>query len=156
MVDDINFLLIGNSRLHWAENLQNKYRFFHTQKNNKIPQNNNNTFSAPLVVLSSIVFLLSLLLIYPEVSPKFLPAGYFIEILKEIDSLNLTEIPNRKILVLLAQQEQITDNKAVTQLIERFEFIDVVTIKEAQHEILIEKEKIRHEALSLMNTFLKS
>ena len=82
--------------------------------------------------------------------------GYFIEILKEIDSLNLTEIPNRKILVLLAELEQITDNKAVTKAIERFEFIDVVTIQEAQHEILIEKEKIRQEALSLMDKFLKS
>jgi lysophospholipase len=82
--------------------------------------------------------------------------GYFIAILKEIHLLNMTRIPDRKILVLLAQQEQITDNKAVTQFIERFDFIDVVTIKEAQHEILIEKEKIRHEALSLMNTFLKS
>ena len=82
--------------------------------------------------------------------------GYFIEILKEIDSLNHINIPDRKILVLLAGLEQITDNKGVTQLIERFEFIDVVTIKKAQHEILIEKEKIRQEALSLMNTFLKS
>ena len=82
--------------------------------------------------------------------------GYFIAILKEINLLNLTQIPERKILVLLAELEQITDNKAVTQLIERFEFIDVVTIKDAQHEILIEKEKIRQEALSLMNTFLKS
>ena len=76
--------------------------------------------------------------------------------MKEIDSLNLTEIPNRKILVLLAELEQITDNKAVMKAIEKFEFIDVVTIKEAQHEILIEKEKIRQEALSLMDTFLKS
>ena len=50
----------------------------------KIPQKNNNTFSTPLVVLSSVVFLLSLLLIYPEVSPGFLPAGYSIEILKVI------------------------------------------------------------------------
>ena len=38
MDENLNFLLIGNSRLHWAENFQNKYRFFHTQKNNKIPQ----------------------------------------------------------------------------------------------------------------------
>ena len=82
--------------------------------------------------------------------------GYFIEIVKEIDLLNLTKIPARKMLVLLAGQEQITDNEAVRQFIERFEFIDVVTIKDAQHEILIEREKIRHEALSLMNTFLKS
>ena len=41
MVEDIHFLLVGNSRLHWAENLQDKYRFFHTQKNKKVPQNIN-------------------------------------------------------------------------------------------------------------------
>ena len=41
MVKDMNFLLVGNSRLHWAEILHNKYRFFHTQKNHKVPQNIN-------------------------------------------------------------------------------------------------------------------
>ncbi len=41
MIDDINFLLVGNSRLHWAENLKTKYRFFHTQRNNKVPHNIN-------------------------------------------------------------------------------------------------------------------
>ena len=41
MTEDINFLLVGNSRLHWAENLQNKYHFFHTQRHNKVPQNIN-------------------------------------------------------------------------------------------------------------------
>ena len=41
MIDDVNYLLVGNSRLHWAENLQTKYNFFHTQKNNKIPHNIN-------------------------------------------------------------------------------------------------------------------
>ena len=41
MVEDINFLLVGNSRLHWAENVNNKYKFFHTNKNNTIPQNIN-------------------------------------------------------------------------------------------------------------------
>ena len=35
MIDDINYLLVGNSRLHWAENLQTKYNFFHTQRNNE-------------------------------------------------------------------------------------------------------------------------
>ena len=41
MVENINFLLVGNSRLHWAEKLHDKYRFFHTQRNNDIPQNIN-------------------------------------------------------------------------------------------------------------------
>jgi len=41
MISGVNYLLVGNSRLHWAENYQKKYRFFHTQKNTKIPQNIN-------------------------------------------------------------------------------------------------------------------
>ena len=41
MIEDINFLLVGNSRLHWAENLKNNYRFFHTQKNSQFPKNIN-------------------------------------------------------------------------------------------------------------------
>ena len=41
MIDNINYLLVGNSRLHWAENLQTKYNFFHTQRNNKVPDNIN-------------------------------------------------------------------------------------------------------------------
>ena len=39
MVSDINFLLIGNTRLHWAEYSQNQYKFSHTKKNYKVPQN---------------------------------------------------------------------------------------------------------------------
>ena len=41
MVENINFLLVGNSRLHWAKNLQYTYRFLHTQKNNQVPKNIN-------------------------------------------------------------------------------------------------------------------
>ena len=41
MFEGNHFLLVGNSRLHWAENLKNQYRFFHTQKNSKMPQNIN-------------------------------------------------------------------------------------------------------------------
>ena len=40
MDEDIYFLLVGNSRLHWAENSQDNYRFFHTQRD-EIPQNIN-------------------------------------------------------------------------------------------------------------------
>ncbi len=38
MVADINFLLVGNSRLHWAEYCQNQYKFFHTRKDYKLPK----------------------------------------------------------------------------------------------------------------------
>ena len=41
MVENIHFLLVGNSRLHWAENSQENYRFFHTQRNDQVPQNIN-------------------------------------------------------------------------------------------------------------------
>ena len=39
MVSDINFLLVGNSRLHWANYSQNKSKFFHTKKEHKLPKN---------------------------------------------------------------------------------------------------------------------
>ena len=82
--------------------------------------------------------------------------GYLIAILKEIDDINHADFPYKKILVLLAEREQITDNEAVTRLISRYKFIDLLTIKDAQHEILIEKEDLRIEALSSMHKFLKS
>jgi len=39
MISDINFLLVGNSRLHWAKYSKNKSKFFHTQKDQKVPEN---------------------------------------------------------------------------------------------------------------------
>ena len=39
MVSDINFLLVGNSRLHWAKYSQNQSIFFHTKKEDKVPEN---------------------------------------------------------------------------------------------------------------------
>ena len=41
MVSDINFLLVGNSRLHWANYSQNQSKFFHTKKEQKVPDNIN-------------------------------------------------------------------------------------------------------------------
>ena len=37
----MNFLLVGNSRLHWAENIENEYKFFHTKINDAVPTNIN-------------------------------------------------------------------------------------------------------------------
>ena len=45
--------------------------------------------------------------------------GYLIAILKEIDALNLVDLPNKPILVLLAVQERITDNNAVLRYNQR-------------------------------------
>jgi len=39
MVSDINFLLVGNSRLHWAKYSKNQSKFFHTKKEGKVPEN---------------------------------------------------------------------------------------------------------------------
>jgi len=39
MVPDINFLLVGNSRLHWAKYSKNQSEFFHTKKEQKVPEN---------------------------------------------------------------------------------------------------------------------
>jgi len=39
MVSDINFLLVGNSRLHWAKFSKNQSKFFHTKKEQKVPEN---------------------------------------------------------------------------------------------------------------------
>ena len=82
--------------------------------------------------------------------------GYLIAILKEINELNLVDLPDKQILVLLAAHERITDNDAVLRFIKRHEFIKVEKIPKARHEILIEKEDIRGKALSLMHTFLKA
>ena len=39
MVSDINFLLVGNSRLHWAKYSKNQSKFFHSKKEQKVPEN---------------------------------------------------------------------------------------------------------------------
>ena len=39
MVSDINFLLVGNSRLHWAKYSRNQSKFIHTKKEQKVPEN---------------------------------------------------------------------------------------------------------------------
>ena len=39
MVSDINFLLVGNSRLHWAKYSKNQSKYFHTKKEQKVPEN---------------------------------------------------------------------------------------------------------------------
>ena len=39
MISDINFLLVGNSRLHWAKYSKNQSKFFHTQREQKFPEN---------------------------------------------------------------------------------------------------------------------
>ena len=41
MLEDINFLLVGNSRLHWAKKLQTEYIFFHTEKDENLGRNIN-------------------------------------------------------------------------------------------------------------------
>ena len=35
----MNFLLVGNSSLHWAKYSKNQSKFFHTKKEEKVPEN---------------------------------------------------------------------------------------------------------------------
>ncbi len=39
MGSNINFLLVGNSRLHWAQYSKNQSKFFHTKKEQNVPKN---------------------------------------------------------------------------------------------------------------------
>ena len=39
MVSDIDFLLVGNSRLHWAKYSKNQSKFFDTKKEQNVPEN---------------------------------------------------------------------------------------------------------------------
>ena len=39
MVSDINFILVCNSRLHWEKYSKNQSKFFHTKKEQKVPEN---------------------------------------------------------------------------------------------------------------------
>ncbi len=39
MISDLNFLLVGNSRHHWAKYSQNQSKFFHTKKEQGVPEN---------------------------------------------------------------------------------------------------------------------
>ena len=39
MVSDINYLFVGNSRLHWANYSQNQSKFSHTKKDETVPKN---------------------------------------------------------------------------------------------------------------------
>jgi len=39
MFSDINFLLVGNSRLHWATYSKIQSKFFHTKKEQEVPEN---------------------------------------------------------------------------------------------------------------------
>ncbi len=39
MIPDLNFLLVGNSRHHWAKYSQSQSKFFHTKKDQKVPEN---------------------------------------------------------------------------------------------------------------------
>ena len=39
MISDMNFLLVGNSRLHWAQYSKNQSKLFHTKKEQNVPEN---------------------------------------------------------------------------------------------------------------------
>ena len=103
MVEDINFLLVGNSRLHWAENFQNKYRFFHTQKNNKIPQKINveNLFWASVGKLPDLFLKQENEIITKDIKLKNLPDYFGVDrALGCLEALKIIENPFQKDLLV--------------------------------------------------------
>ena len=103
MVEDINFLLVGNSRLHWAENFQNNYRFFHTQKNNKIPKKINieNLFWASVGKLPDLFLKQENEIITKDIKLKNLPDYFGVDrALGCLEALKIIENPFQKDLLV--------------------------------------------------------
>ena len=99
MIDDINFLLVGNSRLHWAENSQPKYKFFHTQKNNNVPQNINlnNLIWASVGKLPDLSLKQANRISTQDIKLKNLPNHFGVDrALGCLEALKIIENPSRK------------------------------------------------------------
>lgn len=81
MSENINFLLVGNSRLHWAENIKNKYRFFHTEKNAQVPQNINlnNLIWASVGKLPDILLMKENEIITKDIKLKKIPSYFGVD-----------------------------------------------------------------------------
>ena len=103
MVKDINFLLVGNSRLHWAENLQNNYRFSHTERNNKVPQhiNLNNLIWASVGKLPELFLKQENEIRTKDIKLKNLPDYFGVDrALSCLEALNIVENPLQKDLLI--------------------------------------------------------
>ena len=103
MVKDINFLLVGNTRLHWAENFKDNYRFFHTQSNNQFPQsiNCNNLVWASVGKLPNFILKQENEIKTQDIRLKNLPDYFGVDrALCCLEALNYTENPLRKDLLI--------------------------------------------------------
>ena len=103
MVANFNFLLIGNSRLHWAENLQSQYRFFHTQRNNKLPNNINlnNLIWASVGELPDLSLRQENEITTQDIKLKNLPDYFGVDrALACLEALNIIKNPSRKDLLI--------------------------------------------------------
>ena len=104
MIADINFLLVGNSRLHWAENLQTKYKFFHTHKNNNnVPHNINlnNLIWASVGKLPDFSLKLENRISTQDIKLKNLPNHFGVDrALGCLEALKIIENPSRKELLI--------------------------------------------------------
>ena len=103
MIADINFLLVGNSRLHWAANLETKYKFFHTQKNNNVPQNINlnNLIWASVGKLPDLSLKQENRISTQDIKLKNLPNHFGVDrALACLEALKITENPSRKDLLV--------------------------------------------------------
>ena len=103
MINDNNFLLVGNSRLHWAENLQSQYRFFHTQRNNKLPNNINlnNLIWASVGELPDLSLRQENEITTQDIKLKNLPDYFGVDrALACLEALNIIKNPSRKDLLI--------------------------------------------------------
>ncbi len=103
MNDDINFLLVGNSRLHWAENMQTKYSFFHTQRSNEVPHNINlnNLIWASVGKLPDLSLKQENEIITQDIKLKNLPEHFGVDrALGCLEALKITENPSKKELLI--------------------------------------------------------
>ena len=83
----------------------------------------------------------------PKIHSGIPTLGYLIAILEEIRTLKNILLPKKPITVLIAENEQITNNDAVKEFVENNPFISLIEIENSKHEMLIEKDNIRKKVL---------
>jgi lysophospholipase len=92
----------------------------------------------------------------PELHSGTPTLGFLIAILTEINALNNLSVPNRNITVFISENEQITDNLAVKNFVAKYPSIQLISIRDAKHEILIEQNKIKRKALEKIELAFRS
>ena len=99
----MNFLLVGNSRLHWAEDYQSEYKFFHTIKNHKIQKNinTNNLIWASVGQLPDLFLKQENEIKTQDIKLKNLPTHFGVDrALGCLEALKIIENPSKKELLI--------------------------------------------------------